>query len=68
MTAFEKAVKTELIKRGKKQKWLLEQVGKIYGGNLDATVINKAIKGGLNVYPQVKIAIATVLGIRFTTT
>lgn len=65
MTDFEKAVKIKLLQLGKNQKWLLEQVGKVYTGNLDHTVISRAIKGKANVYPQVKIAIAKVLGIRF---
>lgn len=65
MTKFEKAVKTKLIERGKNQKWLREEVAKEYKGNLDSGVISRAIKGADNVYPQVKIAIARVLGIKF---
>lgn len=65
MTAFEKAVKTELIKRGKNQKWLMQEVAKIYDKPLYASTMSNAIKGALNVHPQLKIAIAKVLGIKF---
>lgn len=65
MTGFEKSVKTELIKRGKNQTWLLEQVQAILNKPVYAPAITRAIKGGINEYPQVKIAIAKVLGIKF---
>lgn len=65
MTKFEFDVKTKLMQLGKNQKWLLKQVSKVYSGNLDSSVISRAITEKENIYPQVKIAIAKVLGIRF---
>ncbi len=65
MTKFEKSVKTRLIELGKNQKWLMAQVKTIYKGSIDSSVMTRAIKGDTNVYPQVKIAIAKVLGIKF---
>lgn len=63
MTTFAQAVKTELIKRGKKQKWLEDEVRKIYDGAVNHVVISLAINKEMNVYPEVKIAIARVLNI-----
>lgn len=65
MTKFEKAVKIKLTELGKNQKWLMGEVSKIYDGVVNAVVINRAIKGDIRTYPQVKIAIASVLGIKF---
>lgn len=65
MTDFEKSVKIRLAELGKNQKWLAEEVRKVYDGVVNAPVITNAIKGSNKVYPQVKIAIAKVLHIQF---
>ena len=65
MTDFAKRVKLALMEKGKNQKWLEEQVAKIYKGNLNPGVISLAINKGYKTYPEVKIAIAKILGIQF---
>lgn len=62
---FAKKVKRELALSGKTQTEFVEDVAREYNGRLDASVISRAINGGDNVYPQVKLAIARVLHIQF---
>ena len=64
MEDFGRKVKAALALNGKNQKWLMAQVGKVYDGNLNPVVMSLAINKGNNVYPQVKLAIAHVLGIK----
>ena len=44
-TDFALCVKTELLRTGKSQKWLIEEVGKITGLYVDDSYISKIFRG-----------------------
>lgn len=62
---FARQVKAKLALSGITQGEFVDEVKKVYHGRVDSSVISRAINGGDNVYPQVKLAIAKVLHIQF---
>lgn len=56
-------VKMELLKKGKEQKWLEEEVTKRTGLFMDSAYINKILKGQRNA-PKVVSAINEILEIK----
>lgn len=45
MTEYEYKVKSELMRIGKNQKWLVEEIPKYYKGYCDAALVSKSITG-----------------------
>ena len=63
MTEYEFAVKSELMKLGKNQKWLVDEVSKHYNGYIDAALISKTIKCKSGGTPKIRHAINTAIKI-----
>ena len=63
LSDFGLAVKTELLKRGKTQKWLEEEVTKRTGLYLDRGYVHKILTGQRNA-PKIVEAICKILKIK----
>ncbi|MBO7712398.1 MAG: hypothetical protein J6S85_02445 [Methanobrevibacter sp.] len=63
MTDYEFAIKSQLLKLGKKQCWLVDEVTKLNGGYVDASLISKTIKGRPGGSEKVRRAINTAIKI-----
>lgn len=63
MTEYEYAVKSELMKLGKNQSWLVDEISKHYDGYIDAALISKTIKCKRGGSEKVREAINTVIKI-----
>lgn len=59
-TPFALSVKMELLKRGKKQKWLEEEIRRTTGAFVDSGYLDKIFKGKRNA-PKVVSAICEIL-------
>lgn len=63
MTEYEFAIKSQLMKLGKTQSWLVDEVAKHYSGYVDASLISKTIKGRHGGSEKVRRAINTAIKI-----
>ena len=61
MTNYEYAVKSELMKLGKNQSWLVDELSKHYDGYIDAALISKTIKCKQGGTEKVRRAIDTAI-------
>lgn len=62
-TDFGLCVKTELLRRGKEQKWLEEQISTVTGLFVDSSYLYKILTGQRNA-PKVVEAIRNILDIK----
>lgn len=62
-TAYGKAIDTRLVDLGRKQTWLIEEVGKATGLYFDDSYLNK-IKIGKLKTPKIVAAINEILGLK----
>lgn len=62
MTEFEKKVKIALIRLGKSQKWLIEQIEEKTGGYMDHSYLRRILTGKCNTPKMVK-AISDILNL-----